>query len=463
VTLSLLRPGSPEYEAARRPAQLRYAAVRPQAIARCETPEDVVEALAEARRTGLQVAPRSGGHCFAGRSSTTGMLLDLSPMNSIDLTLGQLSAGPAAHLADLYDALDAEGLTIPAGSGGTVAIAGLTLGGGIGFLGRRHGLTSDNLAEAELVLADGSIVRCGMHENTDLYWAIRGSGGGQFGVLTRLLFFGLPSPQAHRFHLRWPIDHAATVIDAWQSWAPFAPREVNANVRVTTAAVHLFGVVLENTDPPRKSPESSYAEPRFDPVRDGLGGLDRVVTAIGVTPESAEIEQLDYREASRSLAGLGATGDGSERLEFSKSAFFGYRLPLASWSGLVDGLGALGDYELNLTPMGGEYNRGVTWTAFAHRNEAFLLELMKRSPVPELDEPELDEPVLAAVEADCRAELTSAFAPVAPYTGGAVYPNFPDPTLESPLQAYHGDNLPQLRHVKRLYDPFGLFRFPQSL
>jgi FAD/FMN-containing dehydrogenase len=457
VTLSLLRPGSSEYEAARRPAQLRYAAVRPQVIARCETPSDVAEALAEARRTGLQVAPRSGGHCFAGRSSTTGMLLDLSPMSSIDLTLGQLSTGPAARLTDLYDVLGTEGLTIPAGSGRTVAIAGLTLGGGIGFLGRRHGLTSDNLDEAEVVLADGRIVRCGMHENTDLYWAIRGSGGAQFGVLTRLSFIGLPSPQTHRFQLRWPVDHAAAVIDAWQDWAPYAPWEVNANVRVTPSAVHLFGVVLENTDPPLKSPESSYAEPRFDAVRDGLGGLDRVVSAIGMAPESAEIQQLDYRAASRSLAGLGATGDGSERVEFSKSAFFGYRMPLATWSELVDGLVALGDYELNLTPMGGEYNR-ITWTAFAHRDQAFLLELMKRAPVPELE-----EPVLAAAEAGCRAELTTAFAPVASYDSGAVYPNFPDPTLGSALRAYHGDNLSRLHEVKRQYDPDGFFRFPQSL
>ena len=155
--------------------------LRPQAIARCRSAADVAEALAHARRHGLAVAARSGGHCFGGRSSTEGLLVDVGPMNGVTVGDGVATIGAGARLGEVYDALDAHGLTIAGGCGPTVGIAGLTLGGGLGILGRTYGLTCDQLLGAEVVLADGRVLEV---SDGDLLWALRGAGGGRFGVVT---------------------------------------------------------------------------------------------------------------------------------------------------------------------------------------------------------------------------------------------------------------------------------------
>jgi FAD/FMN-containing dehydrogenase len=152
-----LRELAPDYEAVRKPSIARFDHVRPQAIVRCRTPTDVAETVALARRSGLQTATRSGGHCFAGRSSTRGVVIDVTPMCSVSVAGGVATVGAGARLGDLYDALAEHELTIPAGCGPSVGIAGLTLGGGLGILGRRHGLTCDHLLSAQVVLADGRV------------------------------------------------------------------------------------------------------------------------------------------------------------------------------------------------------------------------------------------------------------------------------------------------------------------
>src|SRR5918999_1969674 len=195
-----------------REALLRFRHVQPQEVAACETPEDVAAALKRARGAGLAVAVRSGGHCFAGRSSTDGLLVDVSPMRSVEVGEETTTVGAGAVLGDVYDALDAHGRTIAAGCGPAVGIAGLLLGGGLGLLGRRHGLTSDQLLAAEVVLPDGRVVECDERRHADLFWALRGAGGGQFGVATSFLFRTLPEPTATSFHLSWPDAHAPEVL-----------------------------------------------------------------------------------------------------------------------------------------------------------------------------------------------------------------------------------------------------------
>ena len=145
MTFELLQPHDPEYENARLPQIARFGGIRPAAIARCRTPQEVAEAIARARRDGGGLAIRSGGHCFAGRSSTTGLLIDVSPMDGVALDGDLVTVGAGAKLAHIYDALEPHGVTIAGGCGPTVGIAGLALGGGIGILGRRHGLTCDQV------------------------------------------------------------------------------------------------------------------------------------------------------------------------------------------------------------------------------------------------------------------------------------------------------------------------------
>ena len=135
---NVVLPGSSDYESVRKPAIALFQDVRPQAVVLCRTPTDVSETISFAIRYGLPTATRSGGHCFAGHSSTHGIVIDVSPMRSVSVSGGVATVGAGARLGDVYDSLDEHGLTIPAGCGPSVGIAGLTLGGGLGILGRKY-------------------------------------------------------------------------------------------------------------------------------------------------------------------------------------------------------------------------------------------------------------------------------------------------------------------------------------
>src|SRR5215212_5399456 len=276
-------PDSPGYESARRPAIARFHHAWPRAVVLCETPEDVSEAISFARRFGLETATRSGGHCFAGRSSTEGIVVDVSPMRSVSVSGGVATVGAGARLDEVYDALDGHGLTIPAGCGPSVGISGLTLGG-LGILGRKHGLTSDSLLGAQVVLADGRIVEREDDRDGELFWAPRGAGGGNFGVVTSLLFKTFPAPASTAFHLTWPPTDAPALVEAWQTWAPPAPDDLVASLLLTTSSdidrpttVDVFGAMLGT--------ESDTEEL-----------LDELVARAGVGP---------FSHRSRGLAGVG--------------------------------------------------------------------------------------------------------------------------------------------------------------
>ena len=271
----VLVEGSAEYESARRSQVARFDGVRPRKIVRCHSPEDVAQAIAHAREQGLHVALRSGGHCFAGRSSTSGVLIDVSAMSEVSLAGDLVSVGAGARLADVYDALAARDRTIAAGCGPTVGIAGLVLGGGLGILGRAHGLTSDQLVAASTVLADGRLVDCDEHRQEDLFWALRGAGGGQFAAVTQLTLRTLPAPLATAFHLVWPWPVAARALSAWQAWAPDAPDAVAASLVVRAPPdsdpfVTLFGAVLDQ-----------------EPV--ARAALDELVAYVGHRPREGEL------------------------------------------------------------------------------------------------------------------------------------------------------------------------------
>ncbi|MGZ0153345.1 FAD-binding oxidoreductase [Kribbella sp. WER1] len=379
------------YDGLRRPAQPRYAEIRPRAIARCASPDDVAEALAYARSRSLPVAPRGGGHCFAGRSSTTGLLIDLSPMDGVSVEDRRVTVGAGARLVGVYRGLYEYGLTLPAGCGATVGIVGLTLGGGLGLLGRRYGLTCDRLADATVVLANGNVVR----GDDELLWALRGAGGG-FGVVTSLVFDAVPSPAATRFRIRWARERAADVIAAWQDWAPDAADDVTASLAVAGDRVEVFGA--------------------------SLGAFDRGPFADG------ELEVRDDLSWPALKASLSEDGDG--RVVHSKSEFVHTALPRAVIADLL-GTGC----DLNFTPMGGAYNRvPADATAFAHRDERFLLE----HTGPDRD------------------AVRRSWSVAHPHASGHAYPNFPDP--EVPTRAYHGVNYERLLTLKRKYDPTNTFR-----
>ena len=434
-------PGSPRYDAVRRPQIPRFHDVRPQAVVLCRTHGDVVEAIAFARRSGIEVAIRSGGHDFAGRSSGPGMVLDLTPMRSLEVSDGLATVGPGVRLGDLYAALAQQEVAIPAGCGATVGIGGQALGGGLGLLGRSRGLTSDQMVAAEVVLADGRVVECDEQRHEDLFWALRGAGARGLGVVTRLTLRTLPEPAATSFHLTWPYEPASALIAAWQGWSPTGPDGLAASLLVTAGGeagadpmVHLFGSKIGGET-------------------EAAALLDEFVSVAGADPASSERAHLRYGSLKNHLAerGPGDQEDENGR-QYVKSEFFRAPLPAGAVEGLVErfvrGRRTGEARKLDFMPWGGAYNRvPADATAFPHRHELFLLEHSVVVPAG------FDA---AATEA-ARAWLSDSWELVHPSGSGGVYGNFPDADLPDEHRAYWGDNLERVRRVKDKYDPEGVF------
>jgi FAD/FMN-containing dehydrogenase len=452
----VILPDAPDYESVRKPVMARFANIRPKAVVLSQSPADVAATIGFARRIRLQAAIRSGGHSVAGRSSTSGIIIDVTPMSSISVAGEVATVGAGVRLAGLYDALADHGRTVPAGCGPSVGIAGLTLGGGLGILGRSYGLTCDHLLQAQVVLADGRIVDCDQQHDPELFWALRGAGGGNFGVVTSLVFRTVPAPTVTVFRLTWPLEEAAALVRAWQALAPTAPDALDATLRLTAAGngqrpgqADLVGAVL-GTD------------------ADAAELLEQLVARAGVDPTAAVRRQLPYRAAKRYLAGLDSLDDRRGRAAgdqppppgqlFTKSEFFRQPLPTETITALVEHLagGVAGGHarEVTFTPWGGAYNRvPADATAFVHRAELFIIQhLVTIGP---------DAPATAGDAA--RGWLARSWALVHPWGSGGVYPNFPDPDLNDWAHAYHGDNYDRLLRVKARYDPDNFFRFHQSL
>ena len=380
----------------------------------CRSVPDVVRAITRAAATGEHLVPRGGGHCFANRSSTDGIVLDMSGMDGVAVADdGTATIGAGAVLARVYVALHAHGRTLPAGCGPTVGIAGLTLGGGIGLLGRQYGLTCDRLVGAEVVLADGSVVSCDDAREPDLFWALRGAGGGQFGVVTSLRFATVPEPVTTRVEAVSTDVDVAELVTAWQSWAPDAPDEVTVNLTLESGSARLFGATTldEHT------------------TRELLREL---------TPAAVELRPgLPYHRLKHSFADPREADPTRMRSEF-----FSRSLSDRTLAELLALLSRPGR-QLTFTAMGGAYNRvAEDATAFAHRGERFLLEHI-------------------AAPAD---EWLDRSWEIAHREGsGRVYPNFPDLALDDWATAYHAGNHARLTTVKKAYDPGRFFDFPQAI
>jgi FAD/FMN-containing dehydrogenase len=431
---NVILPDSPGYESIRKPAIARFHDVRPQAVVLCRTAADVGEAIALAKRSGTTAVPRSGGHSFAGDSSTEGIVIDVTPMSSVSVAGGIATVGAGARLGHVYDALDEHDVTIAGGCGPEVGIAGLTLGGGLGILGRTYGLTSDQLVGARVVLADGRVVDCDDQHEEDLFWALRGAGGGTLGVVTSFSFRTVPAPAATTFHLVWPFTQAAAVVDAWQRWSPAAPDEMAASLLITDFAgpvVNVFGAMIGGES-------------------DAAGLLEQLVARVGADPTSAQSLHMPYRQAKRHLAEHGpGDPDAEDAHLYSKSEYFQRPLPGEAITALLQTFAnqpqSGQSRELDFTPWSGAYNRvPADATAFVHRSDLFLL---KHGVATSPSEAEA-----------ARDWLERSWASVHPWGSGRAYQNFPDPDLADPAHAYYGSNYDRLVQVKRSYDPEDFFR-----
>jgi FAD binding domain/Berberine and berberine like len=224
----LIGPGDADYDEAR----AVYNAMidkRPALIARCADADDVATAVGFARDHGLLLAIRGGGHNGAGLGTCDdGVVIDLSLLKDIEVDPGNktVRVGGGCTWAEVDAATNEHGLATPSGVIGTTGVGGLTLGGGLGHLTRKCGLTIDNLLEAELVLASGEGVRASAGENPDLYWAIRG-GGGNFGVVTSFTFRLHEVGTVIGGPTFWPVEQGAEILSAYREFLPSAPRELS--------------------------------------------------------------------------------------------------------------------------------------------------------------------------------------------------------------------------------------------
>jgi hypothetical protein len=223
----LIRPGDPSYDEHRKVWNGSIDR-SPAAIARCATAEEVVGAVALARETGLPTAIRGGGHSFPGQSTCDdGIVIDLGKLKRIELDpearTARVEAG--ALLGELDAATQAHGMAVPAGIVTHTGVAGLTLGGGIGWLHRKHGLTIDQLLSVTMVTAEGEIVRASEAENPELFWGLRG-GGGNFGVVTEFEFRLNPLGPVLAGPIFWLMEESPEVLRFYRDWIADAPSEL---------------------------------------------------------------------------------------------------------------------------------------------------------------------------------------------------------------------------------------------
>ncbi len=452
----LLRPQSAEFASAAPVFNTLYDSTVPAAVVRCASAADVSLALGFARRNGLPVTPRSGGHGYTGDSTcAAGLVIDVGPLASIavDAAAGTATLGAGAKLVDVYDQLSSQGVCIPSGTCPTIGIAGITQGGGIGVVDRAYGLTCDRLVSADIVLADGRLVTCDASTHADLFWALRGGGGGNFGVITSLTFDTFATADLVGFAAVFAWSDAAAVLAAWQAWPQALPDTawsalvLGADASSTgTPAIQVSGWAIGSPDD-------------FAPTWSAF------LAATGATPLSQHVQAVPFRDAmlascaSRTVSQChlaSETSDGSiARTAFvASSDFFDTALPPAGAQALLDAVAAQQGQRVLiviLDLMGGAIARvAPDATAFVHRNALFSAQYYLPGMAP--------DQVAAA-----RAVATGLRTAMSPWSSGEAYQNYLDPDLADWPQAYYGANWARLVQVKAAYDPRRVFRPAQGI
>ncbi len=417
---------------------------RPAAIVRCAETDDVLHAISYARENKLEISIRGGGHNIAGSAlCDNGVMIDLSNMKTVKVDAQKRRAyvEPGATLGDFDKAVQVHGLATPVGINSTTGIAGLTLGGGFGWLTRKYGMTIDNLVSAEMVTADGKKIHVSEDENTDLFWAIRG-GGGNFGVVTRFEFALYPvGPEILAGLLVFPIDQAKQVLEKYREFVKSAPEELN------------IWVVLRKAPPLPFLPENVH-------------GKEVIVLAIFYAGDISKGEKLI--DPLRSFGDAYGEHIGAQPYAQWQQAFDPLLTPGArnywkshNFKELSDGaLDSIIEYagklpspqcEIFVGLISGAANRVPSNAmAYGHRDAKFVLNVHGR----------WDD---AAKDETCITWARSFFKASAPFASAGAYVNFMTEDEGDRVAAAYGVNYARLKQIKKKYDPENIFHNNQNI
>lgn len=440
---SVLVADDPGYEEAR---QIWNAMIerRPALIVRCAAADDVPTAIAFARRNKLEISIRGAGHNIAGNAlCDDGLTIDFSNMKTVRVDAGKRRAyvEPGATLANLDEATQAHGLATPVGINSTTGIAGLTLGGGFGWLTRKYGMTIDNLISVDVITAEGKKIRASETENPDLFWAIRG-GGGNFGVVTQFEFQLFPvGPEIFAGLIVFPFSQAKQVLSKYRQFVSSAPEELNV------------WVVLRKAPPLPFLPEQVH-------------GKEVVVLPIFYSGAAAEAEKL--------IAPLRAFGTahgehlGAQPFVAWQKAFDPLLTPGArnywkshNFTELADGaLDSIIEFagklpspqcEIFVGMIAGAPNRiAPDAMAYGHRDAKFVLNVHGR-----WDEAQDDQ--------KCIGWAREFFSASAPFASAGAYVNFMTGEEGDRVAAAYGSNYDRLVQIKKRYDPDNIFHLNQNI
>jgi FAD/FMN-containing dehydrogenase len=438
--------GQPGYGGARLVFNSLYDFVMPQAVARPINAKDVQAAVQWCVAKGVPMRARSGGHSYQGYSTLShGVMVDLRKLNQININIRgrYATVGAGCQLIDIYRALSARGVTVPGGSCPSVGVSGVTLGGGMGLAARNFGMTTDNVLGVQIVTADGKLRQVNPRSGSDLYWALRGGGGGNFGVVTQFTFRIHPIPStATYFNVEFPWSQATAAIEAWQAWAPHTTTKI-------TSILHVNG---------GSGGGSINANGQFFGSPSQLRGLIGPLLSVPGAQLQTNIS-LGYFPLQMLLAGCSQKsfpqchtvgtfpGANMPRLPFrAGSDYVGKPLSAAGRRAVVNAAEASGAAggALLFDSYGGAINRvHPNATAFVHRNQLFCIQYY--------------------VGSNDASWVNRARSIMHPYVSGQSYQNYIDKNLKHWQQAYYGSNYKRLQQIRKKYDPHHFFNFPQAI
>lgn len=451
----LILPAESDFASLHAGANARYDAALPLALARCASGADVAAAFAFARAKGVDFALRSGSHSYVGASTTDGgLLIDTGTMDAVRMEGSVAVVGAGAKLADVYRAVLGAGRILPSGSCVTVGITGITLGGGVGYFDRSLGLGCDALTGATVITADGQSRSCDATQNAELFWGLRGGGGGQFGIVTELRFQTQALGAVSGAIAYFDATDLPGLLAAWQAWPATLPDWAWSQLAITSdtkggLAITLIGIARETLA-------------NFKPWWEGL------IAASGRTPQSQFTSDMTGESLLLSnCMGLSnaachlptqVIGGQLPRVAMvASSDFYRQPLPAAGIQALTDAMlarskaGRPGATLLDL--MGGAIARVATdATAFAHRDALFGAQYVSENRPGAAD---------ATLQADGLWAQSMREAMKAWTTGGA-YVNYANADAPLPASAYFGGNVARLRALKASIDPGGVFKSPRG-